>query len=157
MRFAPVMPEEWVLAWNSCSCSRSDAPAQWTVVPPTVLQIHAGRFGKSFAMRQVPDVVRLSSHASWLNANHSSLRNVAGDWRCPASSRTTFRPLRQSSLASVPPPAPEPTISTTESSLASYRGMIRVLHQAGFGLADSGGFGSHARSSKPRWIYPPYL
>ena len=65
---------------NSCSWMRSDAPAQCVVVPPTVLQIHAGRLGKSFAIRQVPDVVRLSSHASWLKANHSSLRKVAEDW-----------------------------------------------------------------------------
>ena len=56
---------------------RSDAPAQCVVVPPTVLQIQAGRFGKSLATRQVPDVVRLSSQASWRKAFHSSFMKSA--------------------------------------------------------------------------------
>src|SRR5512140_561520 len=96
---------------------RSDAPAQCVVVPPTVLQIHAGRPEKSLATRHVPDVVRLSSHANWPNDAHSSLMNVAGDSRLPASSRTTLAPLLHNSFASVPPPAPEPMTTTTESSL----------------------------------------
>ena len=53
--------------------NRGQQPAQCTVVPPTVLQIHAGRFGKSFATRHEPDVVRGSSQAIWLKAGHSSL------------------------------------------------------------------------------------
>src|SRR5579871_1064937 len=138
-----------LFALNSCSCRRSEAPAQCVVVPPTVLQVHAGRLGKSLATRQEPEAVRLSSHASCLKANHSSLRKVWGDWRSPASSRTTLKPLWQSSLASVPPPAPEPMMTTTESSLVSYRVTPQSLLQAGFGLADSGGSGSHFRSLKP--------
>ncbi len=92
------------------------APAQCVVVPPTVLQIHAGRFGKSLAMRQLPEVVRVSLQASWLNEGHSSLTKVPWFCRAPASSSTTGMPFWQSSLARVPPPAPEPMITTTESS-----------------------------------------
>jgi hypothetical protein len=51
---------------------RGLAPAQWVVVPPTALQVHAGRLGKSFAIRHEPEVVRVSSQAIWLNAGHSS-------------------------------------------------------------------------------------
>ena len=105
-----------VRALNSCACSRSEAPAQWVVVPPTVLQIHAGKPEKSFAMRQVPEVVRGSSQASWLNDFHSSLTKLALDCIAPASSTTTLMPFCASSLASVPPPAPEPMMTTTESS-----------------------------------------
>ena len=65
-----------VLALNSCSWKRSEAPAQWVVVPPTVLQIQAGRPGKSLATRQLPEVVRLSSQASWAKLPHSSLTKV---------------------------------------------------------------------------------
>ena len=58
---------------NSCSSKRSDAPAQCTVDPPTDLTIHAGRLGKSFATRQLPDVVRMSFQASCVKLSHSSL------------------------------------------------------------------------------------
>ena len=60
-------------ALNSWSLKRGQAPAQWVVVPPTALTVQAGRSGKSVATRQVPDVVRGSSQAIWLNAGHSSL------------------------------------------------------------------------------------
>jgi len=42
--------------------------------------------------------------------------NVAADWRPPASNSTTGMPRRVSSCASVPPPAPEPTMTTTPAS-----------------------------------------
>src|SRR5690242_9988671 len=103
---------------------RSDAPAQCVVVPPTVLHNHVGSPGKSLATRHEPDVVRLSSQASCPNDAHSSLINVAGDSRLPASNKTTFTPCWHSSLASVPPPAPEPMTTTTESSLWEYVVMI---------------------------------
>ncbi len=67
-------------------------------------------------MRQEPEVVRGSPQLSWLNEGHSSLMKVAGDSRLPASSSTTGTPFWHSSLARVPPPAPEPMITTTESS-----------------------------------------
>jgi len=102
-------------------------------VPPTVLQIHAGRPAKSLATRHVPDVVRLSSQASCPNDFHSSLMKVAGDSRLPASSSTTLTPFRHNSFASVPPPAPEPMMTTTESSLSSNFAMIRS--SLGFVLA----------------------
>ena len=50
-----------------------EAPAQWTVLPPTAFTTQAGRFGKSFATRQEPDVVRMSFQASWAKDSHSSL------------------------------------------------------------------------------------
>ena len=95
---------------------RGQQPAQWTVVPPTVLQVQAGSSGKSRAMRNEPEVVRLSSQASCLNERHSSLTNSSGVWWRPDSRTTTFTPFWQSSLARVPPPAPEPTMTTTSSS-----------------------------------------
>src|SRR5256885_15975197 len=94
-----------VRALNSCAWRRNDAPAQCVVEPPTVLQIHAGKPEKSCATRHVPDVVRGSSHANWMNDFHSSLTKVAGDWRAPASSTTTFTPFWHNSVASVPPPS----------------------------------------------------
>ena len=76
-RLAPAISPYSLLARNSCSWKRSEAPAQCTVLPPTVLQIQAGRLGKSLATRQVPDVVRLSSQASWMKESHSSFMKSA--------------------------------------------------------------------------------
>src|SRR6185295_20412405 len=45
--------------------------------------------------------------------------NEASDWRLPASNNTTLMPRRVSSCASVPPPAPEPMMTTTPSSVRS--------------------------------------
>jgi len=42
------------------------------VEPPTALTIQAGRLGKSFATRQLPDVVRLSSQEICEKLFHSS-------------------------------------------------------------------------------------
>jgi hypothetical protein len=84
------------------------------VVSPTVLQTHDGRLGKSFARRQVPDVLRLSSHASCERDFHSSLMKVAQDCKAPAFRTKPLMPFRANSLASVPPPAPEPMMTTTE-------------------------------------------
>src|SRR5438445_2295927 len=103
---------------------RSEAPAQWTVEPPTDLTIQAGRPGKSLATRQVPDVVRLSSHEILRNMPHSSLLKSAISVRLPASRQTTLMPFWASSLESVPPPAPEPTTTTTLSSVRLYATMI---------------------------------
>src|SRR5207248_2273960 len=94
----------------------SDAPAQWVVEPPTALTIHAGSVGKFFDTRQLPDVVRGSFQASWVKLAHSSLMKSVYSWRSPASSTTTLMPFCASSLPSVPPPAPEPMITTTLSS-----------------------------------------
>src|ERR1700744_5358702 len=93
------------------------APAQCVVVPPTVLQIHAGRFGKSFATRHEPDVVRVSSHESILKASHSDVEKSPCVCDLPASSTTTSMPFCASSFASVPPPAPDPMTTTTLPSL----------------------------------------
>ena len=99
---------------------RSEAPAQWVVVPPTVLQIQAGRLGKSAARRaSCPSVVRLSSQEIWRKLPHSLFWKVSMLSWPPASSSTTLMPFCASSLPSVPPPAPEPMITTTESSVRS--------------------------------------
>ena len=66
------------MALNSCGMKRGQQPAQCTVVPPTVLHVHAGRLGKSLAIRKEPDVVRWSSHASCVNERHSSLMKSSG-------------------------------------------------------------------------------
>src|ERR1700748_2469087 len=110
---------------NSCSSTRSDAPAQWTVDPPTDLTIHAGKFGKSLATRQLPDVVRMSSHASCVKLSHSLLMKSWISLRAPASRITTLMPFWASSFPSVPPPAPDPTMPTTPSSFRSNFAMIR--------------------------------
>src|SRR3954451_16183816 len=89
------------------------------VEPPTALTIQAGNPAKSFATRQLPDVVRLSSQLIWEKASHSLLTNSSISTRGPASRTTTLMPFWANSLPSVPPPAPEPTITTTPSSLRS--------------------------------------
>ena len=54
-----------VLAFHSCSWKRSEAPAQWVVVPPTALTIQAGRPEKSLATRQSPEVERADAPRSF--------------------------------------------------------------------------------------------
>ena len=61
----------------------------------------------------------MSVQASWVKLSHSSLTKSSISWRAPASSMTTLMPFCASSLPSVPPPAPEPTMTTTLSSLKS--------------------------------------
>jgi hypothetical protein len=95
--------------------NRGVAPAQWVVVPPTALTIQDGRFGKSRVIRYEPLVVRMSNQAIWLNASHSSLTQSPGCRNGPASSTTQSTPWVASSCAMVPPPAPEPMITTTGS------------------------------------------
>src|SRR5882757_7887927 len=113
-----------VLSLNSCSSKRSEAPAQCVVEPPTALTIQAGRFAKSLATRQLPDVVRMSDQASWVKLSHSSLTKSCNSMREPASRITTLTPFCASSLPSVPPPAPEPTITTTPLSFRSNFAML---------------------------------
>src|SRR5438045_5379369 len=60
----------------------------------------------------------MSDHASWVKLSHSSLTKSWFSMRAPASRITTLTPFCASSLPSVPPPAPEPTITTT---LLSFR------------------------------------
>jgi hypothetical protein len=76
-RLAPGSSPYSLLTRSSCGWKRSDAPAQCTVLPPTVLQIQAGRFGKSLATCQLPEVVRLSSQDSCRKAFHSSLSKLS--------------------------------------------------------------------------------
>jgi hypothetical protein len=83
------------------------------------LTIQAGRPGKSLATRQLPDVVRWSSQASWPKESHSSLMKSEYSTRGPASRMTTSIPFCASSLPSVPPPAPEPMMTTTLSSVSA--------------------------------------
>ena len=64
-------------------------------------------------------MVRMSFQASWPKLSHSSLTKSSISWRGPASRMTTLMPLWASSLASVPPPAPEPMMTTTVSSVKS--------------------------------------
>src|SRR5215468_5898485 len=116
-----------LLVLNSCSSKRSDAPAQCVVEPPTALTIQAGRFGKSLATRQLPEVVRMSDHASCAKLSHSSLTKSWFSTRGPASRMTTLTPFCASSLPSVPPPAPEPTITITPLSFRSNFAMLVLL------------------------------
>ena len=90
------------------------------VETPTPFTIQAGRPEKSFATRQSPEVVRLSSQDILTNSDHSSLTNLSFSMRGPASRQTTSMPFWANSLESVPPPAPEPITTTTPSSLRSY-------------------------------------
>src|SRR4051794_25083766 len=61
----------------------------------------------------------MSDQASWVKLSHSSLTKSCSSMRDPASRITTLTPFCASSLPSVPPPAPEPTITTTPSSFRS--------------------------------------
>ena len=58
----------------------------------------------------------MSVQASWVKLGHSSLMKSENSTRLPASSTTTLTPFCASSLPSVPPPAPDPTMTTTLSS-----------------------------------------
>jgi hypothetical protein len=106
-----------VLARTSHGRRRGVAPVQCSVVPPTPFAIHTGRFGELCVTPQVPEVVRGSSQLSCANAAPGSWENSAIDPRRPASNSTTRMPRRVSSCARVPPPAPEPMMTTTPSSL----------------------------------------
>src|SRR3954466_6450661 len=107
--------------------NRGVAPDQCVVEPPTALTIHAGRFGKSFATRQLPDVVRMSDQASCEKLSHSSLTKSCSSMRAPASRITTLTPFCAISLPSVPPPAPEPMITTTP---LSFRSNLAILNSS---------------------------
>src|SRR5215510_5771870 len=122
-KLAPATSPYTVRALNSWSLKRKAAPAQWIVVPPTAFTVQAGRLGKFLATRHEPEVVRLSSQAILLNIGHSSLTKSLISTRLPASRRTTLTPFWHSSLANVPPPAPEPIMTTTLSSFNSYFAM----------------------------------
>src|SRR5665213_3641298 len=66
-------------------------------------------------------MVRGSSQVSCAKASPGTCEKLARDWRAPASSRTTFMPRRVSSWASVPPPAPEPMMTTAPESSCAMR------------------------------------
>src|SRR5689334_11586775 len=83
-RFAPGTLPYTLRVLNSWSSNRNDAPAQWTVDPPTDLTIQAGRLAKSLATRQLPDVVRISFHASCVKLSHSLLTKSCSSMRGPA-------------------------------------------------------------------------
>src|SRR5262249_21775355 len=69
----------------------------------------------------------MSDQASWVKLSHSSLTKSWFSMRGPASRITTLTPFCASSLPSVPPPAPEPTITTTPLSLRSNFAMLVLL------------------------------
>src|SRR5579859_1721021 len=103
---------------------RSAQAPQCTVVPPTSLQVHAGRSGEVFATYHEPDVVRGSNQVKSPNMASSSFLKSEISMRLPASSTTDEMPFCASSFASVPPPAPEPMITTTDESFRSnFAGM----------------------------------
>ena len=76
--------------------------------------------------RQLPEVVRWSSQASWLNDFHSSLMKLALDCRAPASSTTTRLPATRRRCAAVKPARPAPiTIVSRGASLTARDGSSR--------------------------------
>ena len=130
---------------------RSDAPAQCVVVPPTVLQIQAGRFGKSLATRQLPEVVRLSSQASCRNEFHSSL--MKSQFVDPLAGLEQHD--RNALLAEL---VGERAAAGAGADHDHDRIVVEVIGGHGprlsqsstGGLASGGGSGSQPRSSKPR-------
>src|SRR5208282_1001928 len=95
------------------------------VVPPTSLQVHAGKSGDVFATYQEPEVVRGSNQVKRPNIPSSSFWKSAISMRFPASRTTDEIPFCASSFASVPPPAPEPMITTTDESFRSnFAGIV---------------------------------
>ena len=94
-------------------------PAQCKVVPPTPLHVQVGASAKFSAISEAPVHSRLSRQVNLPSMAYSSFSKSVAWKRGPASKTTTSIPFCASSLASVPPPAPEPTITTTESSSPS--------------------------------------
>src|SRR6185295_16603437 len=77
--------------------------------------------------------------------------NEASDCRLPASNSTTLMPRRVSSCASVPPPAPEPMMTTTPSSFSSNFAM-RVSPSA---LLDHGAAVGQRHIGQPTQVVEP--
>src|SRR5690348_11697918 len=71
----------------------------------------------------------MSDQASWVKLSHSSLTKCWFSMRGPASRMTTLTPFCASSLPSVPPPAPEPTITTTLESFRSNFAICVLLNR----------------------------
>ena len=71
-----------------------------------------------------------------MNVPNSSWSNCASVSRGPCSSTTTVKPAVESSLAMMPPAAPEPTITKSTSSLGRKRaaGCRCLLHVSPFRL-----------------------
>src|SRR4030081_2832871 len=107
----------------------------------------AGRLAKSLPTRQLPDVVRISVQASCVKLSHSLLMKSCSSVRGPASRITTLTPFWASSLPKVPPPAPEPTTTTTPSSFRSNFAMMSSQPDFVRSLQT---FGSQSMSLKPR-------
>lgn len=139
-RLASLMPPYSEAIRNSCSSKRNEAPAQCTVEPPTDFTIQAGRFGKSRATRQEPEVVRMSFQASCSKLAHSSLIKSKVSCRAPASRMTTLIPFWAGSLPRYhrPPGADdhyEPVVVLIElshsfSSLSNLREPVDVAKSA---------------------------
>src|SRR5271170_1107746 len=79
----------------------------------------SSRSGDDFATYHEPDEVRGSNQVNAPNIPISSFWKSVISMRFPASRTTTEIPFFVSSFASVPPPAPEPMITTTEESFRS--------------------------------------
>src|SRR5271170_3304766 len=79
----------------------------------------SSRSGDDFATYQEPEEVRGSNQVNAPNMPISSFWKSVISMRRPASRTTTEIPFFASSFASVPPPAPEPMITTTDESLKS--------------------------------------
>src|SRR6267142_6103875 len=90
------------------SPGRSHPPMQPSNSPKGLALVEAPRRGESYGQVSMAESVVLS---------HGP----------PASSTVTFRPARVSAYAAMPPPAPEPTMTTSAGSLRRNRFTIRLL------------------------------
>src|SRR6516162_6271620 len=109
---------------------RHDIPPLTTVEPPTHLPSANSTDGRPTVIPPPPSRYRVRS------ARTLSARNDSVGWYPPSSVTTTSTPASASSAAIVAPPAPDPTITTSHSTLTSPATPAPLITPPGPGTGD---------------------
>ena len=101
----------------------------------------------------VPSMARGSVQYRWWEPASSLTQSASGSQNGPVSRATTDQPPRASRWASTPPPAPQPTIATSTSSLSAYRRMSRrsrwLVRVPSFGRSQADSLRSRTLTGRP--------
>src|SRR5260221_3299148 len=116
---------------KSISWKRQKLAVKWTLLPPTQLPYRTDccfRAVSSADLRKVMGwVLTLLVSRLWIKIFVSSWVKSFSRRYSPCSRTTTWKPLVESSFASTPPAAPEPTITKSTSSDGLYVTMGRLI------------------------------